>query len=262
MNIHLDKEEFLDISNKKSFGRFIVGSKLYGVDNRNSDTDVLNITHSFSNLAFSAFGNHHQFQYKGDNTDFLFVDIVTFIKNLVSGDSTINYELLFSEEFGNSELSWLSDIKDSFRTYNVVKSYCGMVERDIKHFSKRSESDKLSGIVHIKRGILFANNILHNEKLDFGSLREFKFNNDVDYTNAKETNDFLKKSLEVVKEFRKNELNTMCESGNIKRFLDVEVQMCINKKLMEVNTVDMKSVLCDSILKKLFYTNENLEMKY
>jgi hypothetical protein len=143
MNIHLDKSEFLNISEKKSFGKFNVGSKLYGIDNEKSDTDLMNITHSFSNLAFSAFGNHHQFQYKGDNTDYLFIDIVTFIKNLVSGDSTINYELLFSKDFQSSSLSWLSDLRDNFRTYNVIKNYCGVVERDIKHFSKRVGDDRL-----------------------------------------------------------------------------------------------------------------------
>jgi predicted nucleotidyltransferase len=262
MNIHLDKEEFTNISEKKSFGKFVIGSKLYGIDNENSDTDILNITHSFSNLAFSAFGNHHQFQYKGDNTDYLFIDIVTFIRNLVSGDSTINYELLFSKDFESSSLSWLSEISDSFRTYNVIKSYIGMVERDIKHFSKRVGSDRLSGIVHIKRGILFAKNMLNNESLDFGALSEFKYDNDVNLDDAVATNDFLRYSLSKVKDFRKNELNVAVENGDIKRFLDTDIQLYINKKLMEINEVDMKSFLSDSILRKLFNTNENLEMRY
>jgi len=121
MNLHINKEQFDVLMNSKLIGKFIIGSKLYGIDNDNSDTDYLIIYQPFKNQIFSAFTNHHQFQYKDVdyNIDYNFVDVITFVRNLTKGDSTINYELLYSDDFAKSKLGFLSEIKDKFKTYTI-----------------------------------------------------------------------------------------------------------------------------------------------
>jgi len=89
---------------------------MYGTDNENSDTDILHIyvqTKEESN-SFVKFQNHHQLQFKKDNVDYIFTDIFTFLKNLMSGDSTINFEVIHSETLKGTCLEFLYNERKSF----------------------------------------------------------------------------------------------------------------------------------------------------
>ena len=265
MNIHITTEEFNELMTKKIIGKFIIGSKLYGTDDENSDTDYLVIMYPFKNKRYSAFSNHHQCQYKDkdNNIDYNFVDIIDFIDNLVSGDSTVNYELLYSPEFqANTEIGWLSNYIEDFRTYNIIKSYCGLVERDIKHFNKRVGSDRVSGLCHIKRGFYFAQDVFY-KKLCFDinktTLKLLKFSTD---THQHIINN-LQDIKEEIKEFRKDVLNKEYEAGKLPRYLDPKIQLEINHKLTVTSTATAHTNwLSDSLLLKIFNTNENTELKY
>jgi hypothetical protein len=261
MNIHIEEEEFDWLMDQPRIGRFTIGSKLYNLHDRHSDTDYLVITYPFFNLTNSPFSNHHQFQYKDriNNIDYNFVDVVTFIKNLVSGDSTVNYELLHSEEFkANAKIGWLCDYVDSFTTYNIIKSYLGLADRDIRHFNKKVGRDKVSAMMHIQRGFDFAVRMLYDEfKLDMYSYRIDK---DEKFIPEFERN--LSKLREKIKTFRQDELNSAYERKEIPRYLDTKIQMEINNELIRLLTERPDTFIKDSLFKKIAYSNENIEMKY
>ena len=264
MNIHINKEEFDWLMNQNRLGRFVMGSKLYGLNDEYSDEDVLIITWPYEDVLSSPFNSHHQFQYKDveNNIDYNFVDIITFIKNLVTGDSTVNFELLHSEQMEeNINLNWLTKYKDKFRSYNIIKAYLGLAERDIRHFNKKHGRDKLSAQVHIDRGYYFACDILSNN---------FKLKNhpaliiskrDTE-KNAIQYERNLSKFKETIKNYRQNILNPAFEKKQIPRFLDIETQHKINTKLTDLLFNKDVSYLKTSLLDKIFYYNENTEFKY
>ena len=262
MNIHITKEEFDYLSHlPNSIGKFTIGSKLYGLNDENSDDDFLTILYPFFNKQNSPFDNHHQFQYKdiNNNIDYNFVDIVTFIKNLLSGDSPINYELLYSEEFKQSELGWLSEYTPYFKTYTIIRSYLGMCDRDLRHFKKRIGRDKVSGMLHIMRGFKAAKSILNDSfSLDNSELLTIK--NDPRCIIEFEKN--LNNKREEIKNFRHNILTIAFQNKEIPRYLEVDVQREINWKLMKMLKDKEQPILKDSLFTKILNCNENLEMKY
>jgi hypothetical protein len=111
MNIHINEEEF-NYLKQNTLLKIVVGSHLYQLNNDQSDKDILYITNNLEQNLHSVVQLHHQYQYKNNNTDYLICSLQNFIKNLISGDSTINFEALFSEEIKNhKELSFLYNFR-------------------------------------------------------------------------------------------------------------------------------------------------------
>jgi hypothetical protein len=259
MNIHINKQTFDFLMQQPNLIKFRIGSVLYNLNDDKSDTDYLILYHPFKNQLINPFVNHHQYQYKDveNNTDYNFIDIITFIRNLVNGDSTINYELLYSDEMKNSELSFLFEYRSEFRTYNIVKAYLGFADRDIRHLNKRStEHDKKRGILHIKRSVLFADLIINNNfALVNKSLIDFKKNL------FKETimlhNDELIDMRGEIKLKREN-LNKMLENCEIDRYLDPKIQKNIVEQLQSIIKINDNQIDLDMI----YQSNEEPELKY
>lgn len=256
MNIHINKEKFdYIINNADIVGKFIIGSHLYGLNDENSDKDYLIIYHPFINQLVSPFANHHQYQYKDieNNIDYNLVDIITFIKNLVSGDSVINYELLHSTDFKNSSLGWLSDYIKDFRTYNICKSYLGMAKRDLKHLHKRkTEQDKERGILHIYRAYHSSVDIFNGE-FDIHRTCLDAFDNYKNYP----LEDITEFNF-ILEDFRKNILNIAFEEKEIERCLKNDIQEEIESKLCHYIKFTDKTL----DLKDVYDTNNNVELKY
>lgn len=164
MNIHFtDKQLFNELKNA-TITKVVVGSHLYGTNNENSDTDVLHIYATSQQELNTVFTTNHQLQYKENNTDYLFVSLHSFIKNILNGDSTINFEVIQSEQLQNTSLQWLNDFKNDFITYTILKSYIGLVKRDLKHFYKsKTDYEKNKQFEHIIRGLLYVNSILYSK---------------------------------------------------------------------------------------------------
>ena len=148
MNIKINKEEadyIFSLNNKQ----YIFGSKLYGTSNDDSDTDILVIYESFHKERDVFYPNYHQFQYDDleNNKQYVFTSKEMFYKNLLSGDSTINSDIvLFNDNF--------IDIKDKLnicRTYKVIKAYIGFANRDIKNINKGKNKH-----FHIERSLYSA----------------------------------------------------------------------------------------------------------
>ncbi len=131
---------------------------------QNSDEDFLYIYATSQNELNSFIQTNHQLQYKEDGIDHNFVSIHTFIRNIINGDSTINFEVVHSEELKNTWLFFLHELKKSFNTYTIARSYLGIARRDCKHWHKaETDYDKRKKLMHIVRGYLYALNLISNE---------------------------------------------------------------------------------------------------
>ncbi len=157
MNVHFYDENLLKQLDDSNLFKIVVGSHMYGLDTKDSDIDYLNIYAESKEITNSFLQIHHQLQYKGDNTDENFVSLQKFIQNTLSGESTINFEVLHSSELKNSELSFLYENRKSFYSYSVIKSYLGMAKRDLGIIKKKYSGKKDS---HFVSGVLFAEAII------------------------------------------------------------------------------------------------------
>lgn len=262
MNIHINKNQFEFILANTKFDEFIIGSRLYGLNDENSDIDILIVYHPFYNQLIDPFNNHHQFQYKDEekNVDYNLVDAITFIKNLVSGDSTINFEVIFSDEIKYSCLSFLYFLRNEFLTFNIAKAYLGFAKRDVKSFNKRTTyHDKISGYLHIKRSIYIATAIIEGDLTD---LKPIYDKLKIDKELIKKTNE--KSLLNLVKGFdsiindNRNLLTDLHNKNKITKFLKPDVQNEILRNLERILIISEKSLPLDQI----HFHNENIEFKY
>lgn len=162
MNIHFTDKKLKQQLDQSTIFEIEVGSGMYGLKTPESDTDILKIYLEGSLNLTSITQNHHQLQYNDvdNNIDYIYTSLGQFIKNIISGDSTINYEVLQSPEFRN-KFSDLYFFVNKLDKINTVKSYLGIAKRDLKLFKKEQSNKKA---YHIQRGISFAQSII--EEID------------------------------------------------------------------------------------------------
>ena len=159
MNIHFTSKELKEELDKSTIFEIEVGSGMYKLKTPESDTDILCIYLEGSLNLTSITNNHHQLQYNDteNNIDYIYTSLGQFVKNIISGDSTINYEVLQHPEF-KKEFKDLYFFMNKLDKINTIKSYLGMVKRDIKSLKKDHSNKKA---YHIQRGLLFAESILN-----------------------------------------------------------------------------------------------------
>lgn len=254
MNIHFKDENLFELLKSKSLLRIRFGSNLYGTMDENSDTDYLYIYRTSESEMNSFLNSQHQLQYKevlnGNSIDHNFVSLHTFIRNLINGDSTVNFEVLFSEDMKNSlYLDFLWEMRYKFINYSIIRSYLGLARRDLKLLSKqRTLKDKNKAALHAYRGFRFAQ-CLYEHPFGFmnelRSVKEFKKNFSIENSDSGKT---LRELTGMISQLR--------EIFN----LDWNVKM--NKYISEQN-----SVLLDSYITSLIQSKEwqekswNLDMR-
>lgn len=133
MNIHFTNESFFKELQENSLVKLEVGSKMYGFDNANSDVDYLYIYLRPYVNDTSFVWEFQPLQYKEDGVDHIFVDLNTFVKHVMTGESTLFFEAL--HELNGTSLQRLYDYRKWFYSYNVIKSYLGLAKRDFKKVS-------------------------------------------------------------------------------------------------------------------------------
>lgn len=158
MNIHIDQVAFEELKTATILS-IKMGSRMYNLENSSSDTDMLHIIATPTGWTNSLVWTHHNLQYKENGVDHVFTTLQNFVRNILKGDSTINYECLYSKEIENSSLAFLSDMRLKFNNYSLIRSYLGLVRRDLKNFSQGYDSKKL---FHAVRGLWTANQIMKN----------------------------------------------------------------------------------------------------
>lgn len=167
MNIHFTDKELFEKLKQATLAKVRVGSHLYGTNNENSDEDFLYIYATSEAELQSFVWTNHQLQYKEAGIDHNFVSAHTFIRNILNGDSTINFEVVQSDELKDTWLSFLHGLKDAFNTYTMIRSYNGFAKRDCKHFNKATNDyERRKRLGHIIRGYVYAD-MLMNKTFDF-----------------------------------------------------------------------------------------------
>lgn len=173
MNIHFTDKELFEKLKLATLAKVRIGSMLYGTNNSLSDIDELNIYATSENELKSFVWTNHQLQYKEDGIDHNFVSLHSFVRNIINDDSTINFEVVHSDELKGSRLGFLHDFRNSFNTYTVARSFLGFAKRDCKHFSKcTTDYEKRKKIEHIIRGYYIADELI-SKHFDFKNLSLF-----------------------------------------------------------------------------------------
>jgi len=126
---------------------------------------------------------HHQLQYKEDGIDHLFVDLHSFIRNIMTGDSTINFEVL--HELKNSSLNFLYENRNFFYSYNIMKSYLGFAKRDLKqclingefnhNFKKLSHATRCVNSYHMIMNGEYLNDLSKIDNLTYKKMVDLFF---------------------------------------------------------------------------------------
>lgn len=167
MNIKINKEDFDYIITNCEYVESTIGSHLYGTNNADSDKDILVIYESFHKGLDLYYPNFHQFQYDDieNNIQYILTSKEQFYKNMFSGDSSINVDVLM---FNGINESTRDVILNVVRTYNIIRAFIGFSKRDIKMFGKSKGKHKL---FHIERGLYCADELMENRLPDINHLK-------------------------------------------------------------------------------------------
>lgn len=165
MNIHFTDRKLFDALTDNTVVKVKIGSHMYILNDGNSDIDYLYIYLERDRSSF--LWEHHQLQFKEDGIDHNFTTLQGFIRNVITGDATINFEVLHSLALKNSMLGWLWEKREYFYNYNIIKSYLGLARRDHKHWMRETWNGAKHDFrtnkkaTHFVRGVISANNILN-----------------------------------------------------------------------------------------------------
>lgn len=239
MNIHFNDTVLFEKLKSASIAKVKIGSHLYGTNNINSDEDYLYIYATSENELNSFIQTNHQLQYKENGIDHNFVSLHTFIRNIINGDSPINFEVVHSNELIGTDIEFLNTFKNFFITYTTIKSYLGFAKRDIKYWNKaNNEYDKRKRLMHIVRAYMYADDMLSN-KFNFNNVNNIikcTYNHiEVDYN----TVEFYSEKIQVLR----NKLNYLLNFNNLNlpKILKVSEGEIINQRLlMYINTNEFK----------------------
>ena len=253
MNIHFKDEELFNSLLKSSIFQCEVGSGMYKTKTKDSDTDILIIYLEGVLNSNSLYKTHHQLQFKKDNIDYIFTSLTQFVNNILSGDSTINYEVLKSDKFKNNSEYFknLSELK-IFNNHNIIKSYLGIAKRDLKSLKSSYTGKKLH---HFIRGVEFAYSIKNNLNI-FDTLSD---NRDelLKIKGSTDINDYLGKIdlYEIKMNNLREIINRETFTYTSKDILEIQeiIYKIISKECFKVqNRLNIDKLILEAILENKF----------
>jgi hypothetical protein len=218
MNIKITEDELAEISLyvKESY---IIGSRMYNTHTEDSDTDVLYIITPFLK-SDEYYPNWHQFQYDSadDKRQYMFTTKERFYRNLFSGESTINADVIMFTDFDNLNPS---DKLNHCRTHNIIKAFLGFAKRDLKRYNVGKNKH-----FHAARSIYCAEKLMDNELPRLEDLST--------YVNL----DIIKLTHKCVE--LRNRCNNMMNNKELTMFpkeLIFEPKSSLERKIMEANNI-------------------------
>lgn len=259
MNIHFNDNELFEQLKFNTVFEINVGSYMYNLTSQNSDIDTLHIYLESKENANCVLRTHHQLQYKNNNVDYLFTSLTQFINNILSGDSTINYEVLKTDYF-RLKFPELYKAMD-FENLEVAKSYLGMCRRDFKSIATYEEkNEKLhKKLYHFVRGVLFAESIIYDKKL-FGedsvileynelllNIKNMKISEKEFFEIRYAYFDLMQEYRELVDEKIKNKKNDISIYRNIDKAI-----FNIYSEYSELEVIDYKDYIYDALINNKF----------
>ena len=276
MNIHFNNKKLFASLNAQTIAKIKVGSHMYGLNNTSSDEDFLSIYSEPKSNRNSFMWEHHQLQYKENNVDYNFTNLQTFIRNALTGDATINFEVLFSDGLIQTDLQWLYSFRNHFINYNIIKSYLGLAKRDLKYWKKDTSnmrnhtSETNKKLSHFVRGIIFANMLIKGSfTMDLINTKTYsKFNysdlelldrikhGTLDYS-FNMIVDFFEKQMH----FLRVENNTNLENKKIPLYMDTKILKQLDNEVINftntfkdrIDKVDYGELYYDALENGLHY---------
>lgn len=152
MNIKINKEEFEYLISREK-ARYLFGSRLYGTNSEESDTDIMIIYDDFGlNNITDLIPSQHQFQYDDleNNTQYVFTTEKQFNQNALSGDSTINCDIILFSDINFDETKYRA-----LYSFKVIKAYLGFAKRDISNIKGKNK------LFHVRRGLYTAKELIN-----------------------------------------------------------------------------------------------------
>ncbi len=161
MNIKINLEQASWLSDRQ-LSRYTIGSHMYGTNKEGSDKDILVFYKGFGMDIDACLAVRHQFQYddKKNNVQWIYTTIAQWWRNLLSGESTINADMVMFSDVLVSMGYQDSDLLNVLRTYNTIKAYLGFAKRDIKDLKQGKGKNKQ---FHAQRGILCADYLMRGQ---------------------------------------------------------------------------------------------------
>ena len=263
MNIHFDSNILKYTLDKLTVSKFVVGSHMYSTNTLDSDTDLLSIYLEPQYNRGSFLYEHHQLQYKDNigNIDYNYTTLQTFIRNIITGDSTINFEVLFSDQLINTHLAWLCEFKYDLINYNIIKSYLGIAKRDLGMYKKMGKRtpDANKKLMHFVRGVLTADKILKYNK----NLKDINII-DVDLKGIKlgtvQPNLYY---YEQLMNNLRNELNTKLNNNTINKVPSVDVLIKLDTYIKDfTEDFDNTNKVLFIEYNSIFYSDLGKDIKY
>lgn len=267
MNLHFKDIELFEKLKAATLHKAVIGSSMYGTNDENSDIDYLYIYVPSISERNTFYPSHHQLQYKENGVDHNFVNLFTFFKNCINGDSTINFEIINHESIKNSPLVFLWDMKHAFYNYKILRSYNGLARRDIRELPKQtSEADKSKKLAHVLRGHEFSKMIMEktfNPIITEELKSKIKRIKAIDHWNERKTvTEFLKEEVENYRKY----ISELYDSDKfpMPTFMSVENQILLDNHMTKLINSDVWKERCNWFmnLNAFYEANENVEIKY
>ncbi len=267
MNLHFKDTELFEKLEKATLFKAVVGSHMYGTNTEKSDLDYLSIYVPSISERNTFYQSHHQLQFKGDGVDHNYVNVFTFLKNLINADSTINLEVVCHESIKDSCLGFLYEIRDVFYNYKIVRGYTGFCNRDLKHLPKQpNDYEKNKKLCHVVRGLDFAKQV-YDKKFSPIISEETKESFDIimsidNWEIRKKVTDSLKEEVDAYRKFISEKYDSA--DFHLPTFMKVENQKILDYEISKlIKTDNWKEKSQWHMDLDMFYdANENYEIRY
>jgi hypothetical protein len=262
MNIHFKDDFLLHQLRNATLAKLMVGSHMYNLNDVQSDEDYLCI-YAPSKIEQQSFSfTNHQLQYKdADTADYNFVNLYNFIRNTINGDSTINFEVVNSEQLLGTPLAFLYEKRECFNNYMVMRSYLGLARRDLKQIGMgATERDKNKKLLHAIRGYHAAKMVhSHTFSNTLDTETHSLLNSVKKFNGYSERYGVIEEYTHRVDDFRK-QLNTELDEGKLTRFMKPDDQASLDKAikdLVESEYYKNKIHTHMNIMEMIYDANEN-----
>ena len=166
MNIQITDKRLIENLQRSTFATFEFGAKLYGLDSESSDIDEVAIYAKPTFFHHSFLWEHHTLQVATRTSDTIYSTLQEFVRNLLTGDSLYNFEVIHSDAVKNSRLDYLYENAHNFYNFTTIRAYLGFARRDLKHGLK--DGKRLSHAVRCYH----AAEMIFNERFYCNNLRD------------------------------------------------------------------------------------------